>query len=79
MSFPVLEEVSLGPVKIWVPRGPIFEFLIVLFVCKMGPSKNSWSNTVTFPFWEGLTVGPVKVPPPLREILATPCIGRYIQ
>ena len=30
----------------------------------MGPSKNSWSNTVTFPFWEGLTVGPVKVPPP---------------
>ena len=33
----------------------------------MGP-RNGGSNPMTFPFWEGITLGPMKVcPSPLRE------------
>ena len=49
----------------------------------LGPFEKSGSNPVTFPFSNGVTLFPLKVcPPPMTEILATPCrrvrgVGSY--
>ena len=72
MSFPVLEVGHLGSrTNFGSLRSDFSIFEIIL--CKKGIfEKNSWSNLVTFPFWEGSDPGPHEsLPPLLGEILAT--------
>ena len=42
-----------------------------LSFCENGPfSKNSWSNPMTFPFFMGATLGPLKPIPPTSEVIS---------
>ena len=46
-------------------------FEIFYHFAKLGPFlKSSWSNPMTFPFLEGVTLGPLKPGPAISEVIS---------